>query len=55
MNALEVADPYVERLLGARVPGGAGASWKIDAEFPRFTRRSRLFYPHYLVFPTPRC
>ena len=38
MNDLEVADPYVERLLEGAAFLAARVQLKIDAEFPRFTQ-----------------
>jgi len=54
MHGLEVADPYVERLLeGGRVSSRRACQLKIDAEFPRFTQALlEIVYPHYLA-PTP--
>ena len=53
MEGLEVADPYVERLMEAFAFVAARTQLKIDAEFPRFTQHLlELVYPHYLT-PTP--
>src|SRR5215203_7276387 len=53
MNGLEVADPYVERLLEGVGFLAARVQLKIDAEFPRFTQALlEIVYPHYLA-PTP--
>ena len=53
MSGLEVADPYVERLLEGAAFLAARVQLKLDAEFPRFTQRcSRSSIPHYLA-PTP--
>lgn len=53
MEGLEVADPYVERLMEAFAFVAARVQLKIDAEFPRFTQHLlELVYPHYLT-PTP--
>ena len=53
MNGLEVADPYVERLLEGVGFLAARVQLKIDAEFPRFTQALlEIIYPHYLA-PTP--
>ena len=53
MNGLEVADPYVERLLEGVGFLAARVQLKLDAEFPRFTQALlETVYPHYLA-PTP--
>src|SRR3954466_153509 len=53
MNGLEVADPYVERLLEGVGFLAARVHVKLDAEFPRFTQALlETVYPHYLA-PTP--
>lgn len=53
MNGLEVADPYVERLLEGVGFMAARVQLKLDAEFPRFTQALlEMVYPHYLA-PTP--
>jgi type VI secretion system protein ImpG len=53
MNGLEVADPYVERLLEGVGFLAARVHLKLDAEFPRFTQALlETVYPHYLA-PTP--
>jgi hypothetical protein len=53
MNELEVADPYVERLLEGVAFLAARVQLKLDAEFPRFTQALlEIIYPHYLS-PTP--
>ena len=53
MNGLEVADPYVERLLEGVGFLAARVQLKLDAEFPRFTQALlEIVYPHYLA-PTP--
>jgi type VI secretion system protein ImpG len=53
MNGLEVADPYVERLLEGVGFLAARVQLKLDAEFPRFTQALlESVYPHYLA-PTP--
>ena len=53
MSGLEVADPYVERLLEGAGFMAARVQLKIDAEFPRFTQSLlEIIYPHYLA-PTP--
>ena len=53
MNGLEVADPYVERLLEGVGFLAARVQLKLDAEFPRFTQSLlEIIYPHYLA-PTP--
>src|SRR6187397_477557 len=53
MSGLEVADPYVERLLEGVGFLAARVQLKLDAEFPRFTQSLlEIIYPHYLA-PTP--
>ena len=53
MEGLEVADPYVERLLEGFAFIAARVQLKIDAEFPRFTQHMlEIVFPHYLT-PTP--
>ena len=53
MNDLEVADPYVERLLEGAAFLAARVQLKIDAEFPRFTQALlEIVHPHFLA-PTP--
>ena len=53
MNGLEVADPYVERLLEGVGFLAARVQLKLEAEFPRFTQALlEIVYPHYLA-PTP--
>jgi type VI secretion system protein ImpG len=53
MHGLEVADPYVERLLEGVGFLAARVHLKLDAEFPRFTQSLlEIVYPHYLA-PTP--
>jgi type VI secretion system protein ImpG len=53
MTGLEVADPYVERLLEGFAFLAGRIHLKMDAEFPRFSQRLlELVYPHYLR-PTP--
>src|SRR5436190_21699300 len=53
MNGLEVADPYVERLLEGVGFLAARVQLKIDAEFPRFTQSLlEIVLPHY-VAPIP--
>jgi type VI secretion system protein ImpG len=53
MRGIEVADPYVERLLEGFGFLAARVQLKLDAEFPRFTQRLlEMVYPHY-VAPTP--
>jgi type VI secretion system protein ImpG len=49
MEGMEVADPYVERLLEGFAFLAARVQLKIDSEFPRFTENLLdLVYPHYL-------
>ncbi len=53
MKGIEVADPYVERLLEGVAFLGARVQLKMDAEFPRFSQRLlEVVYPSYLA-PTP--
>lgn len=53
MHGLEVADPYVERLLEGVAFLAARVQLKLEAEFPRFTQALlEIIYPHYLA-PTP--
>lgn len=53
MSGLEVADPYVERLLEGTAFLAARVQLKLDSEFPRFTQSLlEIVYPHYLA-PTP--
>ena len=53
MRGMEVADPYVERLLEGFAFMSARIQLKMDAEFPRFSQRLLdLVYPGYLA-PTP--
>ena len=53
MSGLEVADPYVERLLEGAGFMAARVQLKLDAEFPRFTQSLlEIVYPHFLA-PTP--
>lgn len=53
MDGIEVADPYVERLLEGFAFIAARIQLKIDAEFPRFSQQLlEIVFPHYLA-PTP--
>ena len=53
MRGMEVADPYVERLLEGFAFMSARIQLKMDAEFPKFSQRLLdLVYPGYLA-PTP--
>jgi type VI secretion system protein ImpG len=53
MSGMEVADPYVERLLEGAAFMSARVQLKLDAQFPRFTQALlEIIYPHYLS-PTP--
>lgn len=53
MSGIEVADPYVERLLEGVSFLTARVQLKMDAEFPRFSQRLlEVAYPGYLA-PTP--
>jgi len=53
MEGMEVADPYVERLMEGFAFLAARVQLRVDAEFPRFSQHllERVF-PHYLA-PTP--
>ncbi len=53
MEGVEVADPYVERLLEGFAFLAGRVQLKLDAEFPRFTQRLlAMLYPQFLA-PTP--
>ena len=53
MTGIDIADPYVERLLEGVSFLTARVQLKLDAEFPRFSQRLlEVAYPHYLA-PTP--
>ena len=53
MSGIEVADPYVERLLEGVGFLAARVQLKLDAELPRFTQSLiEIVYPQYLA-PTP--
>lgn len=53
MDGIEVADPYVERLLEGFAFLTGRVQLKLDAEFPRFTERLlEVVYPNYLA-PLP--
>lgn len=53
LDATEVADPYVERLLEGFSFLSARIRLKLDAEFPRFAQHLlQVVYPNYLA-PTP--
>ena len=53
MQGIEIADPYVERLIEAFSFMSARTQIKLDAEFPRFTQRLlEVIYPNYIC-PTP--
>ncbi len=48
MNGIEIADPYVERLIEAFCFLSARTQIKLDAEFPKFTQRLLdIVYPNY--------
>ena len=50
MEGIEVADPYVERLLEGVAFLAGRVQLKLDAEFPRFTQRLlEIVYPNYLA------
>jgi hypothetical protein len=56
MDGLEVADPYVERLLEGCAFLAARVQLKQDAEFPRLSHRLlELVYPNYLESDCRRC
>ena len=53
LGTIEVADPYVERLLEGFAFLAARIQLKLEAEFPTFTQSLlQMVYPHYLA-PTP--
>lgn len=53
MQGMDVADPFVERLLEGFCFLSARTRIRLDAEFPRFTQRLlEVIYPNY-VAPTP--
>ncbi len=53
MHGVEVADPFVERLIEAFCFLSARTQLKLDAEFPKFTQRLLdIVYPNYNA-PTP--
>jgi type VI secretion system protein ImpG len=53
LGSLEVADPYVERLLEGFAFLTARVQLKMEAEFPTFTQSLlQMVYPHYMA-PTP--
>lgn len=53
IDGIEVADPYVERLLEGAAFLNARVQLRLDAEFPRFTQRLlEIVYPQYLA-PIP--
>lgn len=53
MEGVEVADPYVERLLEGFSFLSARVQLKIQSQYPRFTQNLlEIVYPHYLA-PTP--
>jgi type VI secretion system protein ImpG len=53
MGSLDVADPYVERLLEGFAFLTARVQLKLEAEFPTFTQSLlQMVYPHYMA-PTP--
>jgi type VI secretion system protein ImpG len=53
LSSLEVADPYVERLLEGFAFLTARIQLKLESEFPTFTQSLlQMVYPHYLA-PTP--
>ena len=53
IDGIEIADPYVERLIEATAFLSARVGVKLDAEFPKFTAQLlNVVYPHFLA-PTP--
>ena len=53
IDGIEIADPYVERLIEATAFLSARVGVKLDAEFPKFTSQLlNVVYPHVLA-PTP--
>lgn len=53
LDAPEVADPYVERLIEASAFLSARVQLKLDAEYPRFAAQLLdIVYPHFMA-PTP--
>ncbi|MBW7984920.1 type VI secretion system baseplate subunit TssF [Enterobacillus tribolii] len=53
MHGIDVADPYVERLMEGFAFLTSRVQLKMDAEFPRFSQRLlEIIYPNYLA-PTP--
>src|ERR1700709_1736482 len=53
LGSLEVADPFVERLLEGFAFLAARVQLKLEAEFPTFTQSLlQMVYPHYMA-PTP--
>ncbi|OUL99140.1 type VI secretion system baseplate subunit TssF [Variovorax sp. JS1663] len=53
VEAQEIADPYVERLIEATAFLSARVNLKLDAEYPRFTGHLLdIVYPHFMA-PTP--
>ena len=53
MEGIDVADPYVERLLEGFSYLSARVQYKIQSEFPKFTQHMlEIVYPQYMA-PTP--
>lgn len=53
MRGIEVADPYVERMMEGFAFLTSSVQLKMDAEFPRFSQRLlEMIAPNYLA-PTP--
>ncbi len=53
MRGIDVADPYIERLMEGFAFLTSRVQLKMDAEFPRFSQRLlEIIYPNYLS-PTP--
>jgi type VI secretion system protein ImpG len=53
MRGIDVADPYIERLMEGFAFLTSRVQLKMDAEFPRFSQRLlEIIYPNYL---SPSC
>ncbi|AHG20839.1 type VI secretion system protein ImpG [Chania multitudinisentens RB-25] len=53
MQGIDIADPYIERLMEGVAFLTSRVQLKMDAEFPRFSQRLlEIIYPNYLA-PTP--
>ena len=53
MSGIDVADPYVERLLEGTAFLAARVQLKLEEEFPRFTQRLMQIVLPQAVCPTP--